>query len=79
VTLAGDRTEYRKNRVPLDIMSRFTIDHDHSCCDSVKTCGRCVRGILCVNCNAGLGNFDDNADLLVLAIEYLRRDDGLRF
>src|SRR5271166_4215217 len=60
-------------RMPLSIMDRFTIDHDHKCCDSVKTCGKCVRGILCVNCNAGLGNFDDNPDLMLLAIEYLRR------
>lgn len=63
-------------REPLGLNDRFTIDHDHQCCDSIKTCGRCVRGILCMNCNAGLGNFKDSLDLLLKAVEYLRRADG---
>lgn len=39
------------------------IDHCHAS-------GR-TRGILCIACNAGLGNFTDNPDLLKRAIEYL--------
>jgi hypothetical protein len=30
-----------------------------------------VRGILCTNCNTGLGMFKDNPELLTLAISYL--------
>ncbi|MFI6049027.1 endonuclease domain-containing protein [Streptomyces violascens] len=31
------------------------VDHDHQCCGrGVKTCGRCVRGLLCHNCNVNL-------------------------
>ena len=48
------------------------IDHDHSCCpQSKKTCGKCVRGLLCRECNLGLGNFQDNPQALQNAILYL--------
>ena len=32
-----------------------------------------VRGLLCSMCNGGLGMFKDREDLMVRAIEYLRR------
>jgi Recombination endonuclease VII. len=47
------------------------IDHDHSCCPGSKTCGKCVRGALCRDCNRGLGCFKDNPDLLMSGVAYL--------
>lgn len=32
-----------------------------------------VRGLLCKNCNTGIGNFYDNVDIMKRAIEYIMR------
>lgn len=50
------------------------IDHDHSCCAGQRSCGECVRGILCHACNTGLGSFKDNPDSLRAAVSYLERE-----
>ena len=49
----------------------LTVDHDHKCCDQDKSCGKCLRGLLCNLCNAGLGAFRDDLELLKKAIVYL--------
>jgi hypothetical protein len=48
------------------------IDHDHKCCPAkAKSCGKCIRGVLCSTCNTGLGCFKDDPELLEKAIDYL--------
>lgn len=27
------------------------VDHDHDCCPGGWSCGRCVRGLICSECN----------------------------
>lgn len=48
----------------------FNIDHDHNCCAS--GCANCVRGLLCSNCNRGIGKFHDDVSKLESAILYLK-------
>lgn len=63
---------------PTDIRtSRFHVDHDHACCPtSSKTCGKCVRGLLCHACNTALGNFQDDPKRLIAAVAYLTARKG---
>lgn len=50
---------------------QWHVDHDHACCEDKKSCGQCVRALLCRSCNTGLGQFQDDPDLLLAAIAYL--------
>lgn len=50
---------------------RLMVDHDHKCCPGVRTCGRCIRGLLCKNCNWALGNAKEDILILQKMIEYL--------
>lgn len=50
---------------------RFAIDHDHSCCSGRKTCGKCIRGLLCQRCNHALGLLGDDPDTLAKARAYV--------
>lgn len=47
------------------------IDHDHACCPTERSCGECVRKLLCRSCNYLLGNAKDDPAILQAAIQYL--------
>lgn len=53
------------------------IDHDHSCCPGMYSCGRCVRGLVCVRCNTGLAMFGDDRVGLLAALDYLTRFENI--
>lgn len=48
------------------------VDHDHRCCRGQRSCGECVRGLLCRRCNSFLGFVNDDKGLLEKIIAYLR-------
>jgi Recombination endonuclease VII len=50
---------------------RFHVDHDHSCCPGLRSCGNCIRGLLCHACNTGIGCLGDDVDRLMAAAAYL--------
>ena len=56
----------------------FVVDHDHRCCPTERTCGKCIRGLLCSPCNMTLGFMQDDTARLERAIEYLKERDGTR-
>ena len=56
-----------------DKKQHFAIDHDHACCKGIKSCGKCIRGLLCFNCNDLLGRAQDQTDILQKAIKYLEK------
>ncbi len=45
----------------------LSVDHNH---DTGK-----IRGLLCSKCNTGLGMFDDNIELLINAVIYMKERD----
>lgn len=49
-----------------------SIDHDHSCCDKQFSCGNCIRGLLCGQCNTALGLLQDSEEKIRSLLEYLR-------
>lgn len=51
----------------------FCVDHDHGCCSGRKSCGKCIRGLLCHACNRLLGNSKDQVDVLAKAVSYLNK------
>lgn len=50
------------------------VDHDHSCCPRDKSCGKCVRGLLCQDCNNTLGRANEDKATLRRLISYLDYD-----
>lgn len=48
------------------------VDHDHKCCPGKTSCGRCVRGLLCGNCNTILGRQRDDAEVFLRMAGYLQ-------
>jgi Recombination endonuclease VII len=53
---------------------KLAIDHDHSCCSGQKrSCGKCIRGLLCSRCNHCLGHARDSVEILESAVRYLKQ------
>ena len=49
---------------PFEDGQLFHIDHDHDCCKAKnRSCGKCVRGLLCHTCNITLGHIERRRDL----------------
>lgn len=49
----------------------FHVDHNHGCCAGKGSCGKCIRGLLCYNCNAGIGLLRESSSIVESALTYL--------
>jgi hypothetical protein len=36
----------------------LSVDHDHDCCSGSKSCGKCIRGILCQSHNSAVRSLE---------------------
>lgn len=55
-----------EGKCPICLRTRkLVIDHDHET--------GVVRGLICRTCNTGIGHLMDNPELLLRALDYLRR------
>lgn len=52
---------------------RLAVDHDHDHCGPGRACKACIRGLLCHNCNVGLGMFEAKEATRGLFTSYLAR------
>lgn len=48
---------------------RLAVDHDHSCCASGKSCGKCIRGLLCIRCNVFI--LENSRENFIRGLAYL--------
>lgn len=51
------------------------VDHDHRCCKGLKSCGLCVRGVVCNKCNTALGRYENGT----LREDYPNREKIIRY
>lgn len=56
--------------------NRLAIDHNHDCCPTEYTCGECLRGVLCYECNVSEGLMGSNPDRFIAMAMYLIQTDG---
>lgn len=59
----------QQNRIP----QHLAVDHDHSCCPDKKSCGRCIRGLLCSRCNLALGHLYEDISRMQAMIAYVQK------
>jgi hypothetical protein len=60
-------------RAQVEFIKTFCVDHSHNCCSGKKSCGKCIRGLLCVPCNLILGYAKDKVQTLKNLITYLEK------
>lgn len=48
----------------------LAVDHDHRCCPGQKSCGKCLRDLLCGPCNDAFGLLSEDYDRIIALAAY---------
>jgi len=62
-------------RSQFEIKKKFAVDHDHKHCLGKKSCGKCIRGLLCSFCNRYVGIISMDLSLFESSLNYLKRTE----
>lgn len=61
---------------------QLVVDHDHNCCPSSKgqerTCGKCIRQLLCHRCNQAIGLLREDPFIIESALAYIAKHNSTR-
>lgn len=52
----------------------LSVDHDHSCCPGEGSCGECIRGLLCFNCNKAVRDLEFHNRVVNYLHEFSAKD-----
>lgn len=61
-----------KDQLNCCLICENDIDENSACIDHCHSSG-IVRGLLCINCNFGIGHFKHNEEIVFRGVEYLRK------
>ena len=56
-----------------ELSESLYVDHNRKCCPSKESCGNCVRGLLCRQCNFAIGLLKDNEVIIKTASDYVKK------
>jgi hypothetical protein len=54
-------------------LDNLVIDHNHDCCPNSNSCGNCIRGVLCGNCNTAEGLLGSSIERVEMLLAYMKR------
>lgn len=60
-----------ETRLQYGKVMNLAVDHDRACCPGKRSCGKCIRRLLCGRCNLTLGSVQDSKDVLRAMVAYL--------
>jgi Recombination endonuclease VII len=72
----GGRCYLGGEPLDLDAPRGCYVDHAHWCCPGNNSCGECVRGLTCNNCNVGAGGFGDDPARMRRAADAMEAADA---